>query len=154
MSQKFAEFLEEQGIVWKALDSRDQRQLRLDLTDCKCEDVSLTVQADRDEVDINKIVERHRQAGLPLPPQSVRFGDATAAISYEQGLAATAAAREMFGRLPARVRARFENEPANLLVFMSEESNREEAIELGLIPKPNLREEAVPPPVPASPPSA
>lgn len=150
MSKKFADFLEEQGIDWKALDSHDQRQLRLELTDVVCKDKSLTVQADKDEVDINKIIARHKVSGIPLPPQNVRFGDATNVLSYEAGLASVAAAREMFSRLPARIRARFENEPANLLAFMADEANLEEAMQLGLVPRPSVRDRVAPPspPVP------
>lgn len=139
MSRKFALFLEEQGIDWHVLDSKDQRQLRLELSDTACKDPSRTVQADRDLVDLNKIVARHRAAGLPLPEGNMQFGDATAALTYQQSLEAASRASEMFARLPSRVRARFLNEPGELLRFMADPGNREEAYSLGLIKRPSVR---------------
>lgn len=157
MSRKFAEFLAEQGIVWSALDSTDQRQLRLDLSDTRCEDVSLTVQADRNEVDINKIVERHRNAGIPLPPANLQFGDGTALLSYEEALAAVSRSREMFAALPSKVRLRFGNEPGEFLAFMRDPANLEESYELGVRKRPSVRQPPAspsPPAAPAVPPSA
>jgi phage internal scaffolding protein len=43
------------------------------------------------------------------------------------------AAEDEFDALPAQIRARFENEPANLIDFLSNEQNRDEAEKLGLV---------------------
>ena len=37
--------------------------------------------------------------------------------------------------LPSRVRRRFDNDPAELMEFLADEANREEAVMLGLIEK-------------------
>ncbi len=57
-----------------------------------------------------------------------------------------------FDSLPSHVRTRFHNEPGELLDFCADSSNREEAIELGIIPKPEQLEPETPPePPPVTP---
>ena len=46
------------------------------------------------------------------------------------------AADDAFMALPAAVRERFNNDPAELVDFVSDVNNRSEAIDLGLIPPP------------------
>jgi phage internal scaffolding protein len=45
------------------------------------------------------------------------------------------AAQDEFEALPAQIRARFDNDPANLIEFLENENNRPEAEELGLVEK-------------------
>lgn len=45
------------------------------------------------------------------------------------------AINEEFMKLPAKTRAMFENNPANMLDFIADDSNIEQAIELGILPK-------------------
>ena len=45
-------------------------------------------------------------------------------------------ARSIFAQLPSELRKRFHNDPAELVVFMSDSANVEEAISLGLMSKP------------------
>lgn len=145
MSRKFAEFLEEQGIVWDKVAAADKRQLVLDLSSTKCEEPSMTVQADRAEVDINMIVARHKAAGIPLPPSNLTFGDGTELLTYEAALSAVVRAKELFARLPAATRLRFGNEPGEFMAFMADPAMVEESYSLGLRKRPKPEPPAVPP---------
>lgn len=100
---------------------------------------SLTKQAFKDECDINVIMRRYERSGvLPVNMRGEpRYVDCTS-IDYLESMRVVADARSAFESLPARVRARFEHDPARLMEFLADERNREEARELGL-----LRPEAV-----------
>ena len=100
----------------------------------RCEDASLTQQHQKDQADINFIVEQFNVTGiLPAAPVSPQFGDFSGIGDYQSALNAIMAMEDEFMALPANVRARFENDPEKLLDFMSNDKNREEAIKLGLI---------------------
>ena len=53
-------------------------------------------------------------------------------------------AQEMFMQLPSQLRARFANDPAELLQWLSRPENKEEAIELGLFSKPAVETPEMP----------
>ena len=100
----------------------------------RCEDASLTQQHQKDQADINFIVEQFNVTGiLPTAPVSPKFGDFTGIYDYQSALNAVIEAEDEFMSLPANLRSRFENDPVNLINFLSNEENRQEAIELGLI---------------------
>lgn len=65
--------------------------------------------------------------------QSVaQYLDVTGA-DFQEAQNLIAGARSMFNELPASMRERFDNQPAQLLAFLEKEENREEAIKLGLL---------------------
>ena len=101
-----------------------------------CEEPSLAQQHFKDECDINTILERFNITGLlpqaPLPP---RYGDFSGIGDYHTALNRVLAAQDEFEALPAQIRARFQNDPAQLIEFLQNENNRAEAEELGLIDK-------------------
>ena len=100
----------------------------------RCEDASLTQQHQKDQADINFIVDQFNVTGiLPTAPVSPQYGDFSGIGDYQSALNAIMAMEDEFMSLPANVRARFENDPEKLLDFMSNDKNREEAIKLGLI---------------------
>lgn len=103
-----------------------------------CLDQSLTQQSFKEESDINTIVERFGLTGqLPdnvLPPQ---YGDFTGVVDYHSAMNAVAQAGEAFDALPAVMRARFGNDPANLIAFLEDPSNQAEAVSLGLVNAPS-----------------
>lgn len=109
-----------------------------DLTGLKCEDPSLAQQHMKDETDINNIVEQYGVTGqLPAAPVNVpTYGDFTGTNDYRQALDMVMAADYAFMSLPANVRERFNNDPAELVDFVSDINNRSAAIDLGLIPPP------------------
>lgn len=114
----------------------------------KCEDISLTQQSAKDECDINKIMERAMN-GI-MPPGSSRepvYGDFTSsADDYHHAMNIVAEAREAFDTLPASVRARFQNDPAEILEFLADGENFDEAVKLGLIEKPPAEDLSTAPP--------
>jgi phage internal scaffolding protein len=103
-------------------------------TGLKCEDKSLAQQHMRDECDINVIVERFGVTGeLPMAPIEPSYGDFSGVSDYHSALNAIRASEEAFMALPAKLRAKFDHDPNALLEFLQNETNRDEAIELGLI---------------------
>lgn len=108
-----------------------------------CLDPSLAVQDQRDEVDINTIVERFRITGLP--PEDVRAptsGDFTDVVDFRGAMDAIVAARESFQRMLAPVRERFDNDPARFVDFCSDAKNRAEMLKMGLLDPDKVRKPA------------
>lgn len=91
-----------------------------------------------DEADINKQMALWRRPGVGVPPRVVppSYGDFTNASDYLEACQRVVDAQEAFNSLPAKVRRRFENSPAQLLDFVADPANTEEAIELGLVEAP------------------
>jgi phage internal scaffolding protein len=100
---------------------------------------SRTQQHFKSECDINHILERFNVTGQ-LPPGSVQpqYGDFSGITDYQSALNAVMAAQDSFLALPAKVRARFDNNAALFVEFASDEANKDEMKALGL-----LRPEAV-----------
>ena len=110
-----------------------------------CEEPSLTQQHFKDETDINNILRQFNITGLlPEQPLSPRYGDFTGIGDYHSALNAVIAAEDKFLALPANLRARFENDPAQLIAFLSDENNRSEAEKLGLLEIPKAESTVTP----------
>lgn len=86
------------------------------------------------DADINVIVDRYLKKGQLPPITKVRpvFGDFSK-VDFQESLDVVMNAKEMFEALPSKVRERFYNDPGNMVSFMSDKNNREEAEKLGLI---------------------
>jgi len=101
-----------------------------------CEEPSLAQQHFKDECDINNILRQFNVTGLlPESPLSPRYGDFTGIGDYHTALNRVIAAQDEFEALPAQIRARFNNDPAELISFLEDDKNRPEAEELGLVEK-------------------
>ena len=102
----------------------------------------------KDETDINNIVAQYGVTGqFPEAPLRVpTYGDFTGTIDYRQALDMVMAADDAFMALPANIRERFNNDPAELVDFVSDINNRSEAIDLGLIPPPAKPDGVIPSP--------
>jgi len=101
-----------------------------------CEEPSLAQQHFKEECDINNILQKFNITGLlPEAPLSPRYGDFTGIGDYHTALNRVIAAQDEFEALPAQIRARFQNDPAQLIEFLENESNRPEAEKLGLVEK-------------------
>lgn len=97
----------------------------------------LTQQHMGDASDINHIMERHRRTGLLAGPgrpsgRKPNFGNISGE-SFHEMLVRLQTIQGEFSGLPAKIRRRFGNNPENLLHFLGDASNIEEAIELGLV---------------------
>jgi phage internal scaffolding protein len=101
-----------------------------------CEEPSLAQQHFKEECDINTILEKFNITGL-LPEQTLspRYGDFTGIGDYHTAMNRVLAVQDEFEALPAQIRARFGNDPAQLIEFMENSENRPEAEELGLVDK-------------------
>lgn len=97
---------------------------------------SKTQQHFRDECNINTIMAKARKTGfLPVTGRQAQFMDCvTSSVPFHEMHNKVAAAKESFAALPAYIRKFFDNNPINLISFLSDENNRDQAIELGLIP--------------------
>lgn len=98
----------------------------------------MTKQAFKDECDINNIVRRNAdgQAVTHLNPNTPQYGDFANVDDYQTAIHAVRAAEEQFAALPALIRERMANDPANLVAFAQDPNNLDEAVKLGLIPAP------------------
>lgn len=109
--------------------------------------VSMTQQHFKDECDINNILKSYR-GKVPASDEPAYFMDCTVTdlqSAYE--IAEDIGAR--FDSLDSEVRARFNNNPLELLEFVHNADNETAAIELGLLPKPAPASEPAPAPEPA-----
>ena len=102
---------------------------------------SLTQQHFADECDINNIVEKYMITGVlgdPMASPSVlpQYGDYSSVEDFHTAQNIIAQASQMFDTLPAQLRKRFNNDPAEMLSFLEDENNRDEAIHLGLVNSP------------------
>lgn len=103
-----------------------------------CKDASLTRQEYVRECDLNDIMRRYAAGLAPLPVGSREpmYGDFSAVPDYQGALQIVIDAQSRFSELPSDLRKRFANDPAQLMEFLSDESNRDEAVRLGLLPAP------------------
>lgn len=98
---------------------------------------SMTQQHHKDDTDINVIVRRFGITGqLPQNFKAPLEGDFTNITDYTSAVRLVQEAGDAFAKLPAVQRDRFGNDPAQMLAFLYDGKNREEAIKLGMIPKP------------------
>lgn len=95
------------------------------------------------EADINFLLARYKNTGSLYTADEMikatrrpQFGDFTGIPDYQETLNKVNAALEMFSELPLKIRQRFNDSPTELLAFLQDESNRDEAIELGLVDAP------------------
>jgi len=95
----------------------------------------LAVQAFKDESDINTMMRRFGITGqLSQSASEPFYGDFTDVSDYHAALERVRSAQAEFATLPAAVRARFGNDPAELIGFMQDPNNEGEARKLGLLP--------------------
>lgn len=89
------------------------------------------------ESDINQILNQYQTSGvLPdLNPGTPQYADLTDPIfsDYQTAMNTVLEADYAFSRLPAKVRERFSNNPADLILFVQDPANLEEAHKLGLL---------------------
>lgn len=93
---------------------------------------TLTKQEFKDECDINRIMARALRHGvLPQQPGAL-YGDFSEVGDYQEAQNIILHAQQQFAALPSKVRERFDNDPANMLRFVSDPKNKEEGRKLGL----------------------
>lgn len=116
---------------------------------------SLTRQEFADECDINQILEKYQTQGIVPETNKIQpvYVDLTdpAYMDYQQAMNTVIEADYAFNRLPAKVRERFNNNPADLIMFVQDPANIQEAHKLGLL-RDDYKSPSTPPePKPAEP---
>lgn len=105
---------------------------------------TMVQQSLKDETDINKIMAKYEKHGVltHVMKYAGDYGDFSTVPDYREGLDRVIAAQNMFMELPAKIRDRFGNNPANFIEFATTEGNIDELRAMGLAPP------AEPPPKP------
>lgn len=102
---------------------------------CVNELPSLTQQNFKNQCDINNIMKKYVNTGhiTHLNNKQGSYVDTSSLPDYHQALQTVLDAQNSFFTLPSGVRKRFQNDPQELLTFLKDPSNKQEAIKLGLI---------------------
>lgn len=109
--------------------------------------VTATEQAKKNACDVNLIVAKAKKLGVKDPcyqgvpevlcPQSKRmYGDFTSVEDFQTNQNRILKMNQEFMALPAKVRAKFDHDPSKFLAFLLDPKNKQECIDLGIIPKP------------------
>lgn len=95
---------------------------------------TMTKQSFKEECDINTIVRRFGLTGeMPVNVRMPSYGDFTGVWDYRSAMDALIQARDSFEAMPAEVRRRFNDDPAEFVDFCSNKDNLDEARKLGLV---------------------
>jgi phage internal scaffolding protein len=96
-----------------------------------------TNQSYKDQYDINKIIDRYNRTGefRPLRKTEPVFRDLSA-FDFEQMENRIAEIEGQFTQLPVEIRKRFDHSALEMLRFLENPKNRDEAIKLGLVKPP------------------
>lgn len=125
-----------------------------DQTGLACPEATLTQQQFLQESDINYIAERFMKTGeVKQVVHMPMSGDFQGIFDFQSAMNTVVQAKQEFMTLPAKVRSRFDNDPAKLIAFLEDKENKDEAMALGLIPRPRIDPPQAPAPGPATPPS-
>lgn len=98
------------------------------------ENSPVTKQEFADECNINILMSRYQTTGeMPnineVAPQYIDVSG----IEFQDSMNFVAGAQSLFNQLPSTVRTRFHNDPSRFLDFCSNENNREEMAQMGLL---------------------
>lgn len=103
-------------------------------TGLQCLDESKAIQSAEEESNINTIVRRFGISGeLPNQVAMPVSGDFTNIPDFHTAMNLVRQAQEEFVRVPAEIRARFNNDPGRFMDFFDDPANYDEALKLGLV---------------------
>lgn len=97
----------------------------------------LTKQSFADETDINKIIAGFEKTGMVthLNSKEPFYGDVSSFVGYQEALDVVQRANDLFMGMDARVRERFANDPEQMVAFLEDSRNLDEAVSLGMVIK-------------------
>jgi len=113
---------------------------------------SRTQQQFKAQVDINNIMKKYAKTGdmsIFIKQGKGTYGDFSNVPDYQTALDKVLQIQDSFSNLPPLVRQKFANDPAQLLEFINDNRNYDEAVKLGLLEKPAV----APAPAPTTPPT-
>lgn len=100
---------------------------------------SRTKQSFRGEADINAIMRKYAQTGVPpyIDPRRGRplFGDFSNGLEFHEALTRVREAERTFSLIPAHVRSYVKNDVGNFLDLIYNPERRLECVKLGILPK-------------------
>lgn len=94
------------------------------------------------DCDINVIMKRYKKTGIlgnPLLYRDGSYGDFSSGADFAEVMRKVKDVQNIFSELPSDVRSRFKNDPQNMLDFLVDPKNDDEAIKLGLKNKPKSK---------------
>jgi len=95
---------------------------------------TMTEQNHRPLMDVNAIVARARKGIMPeIRAQEPVYGNFDSGEDFFSAQCKVAQARQEFSMLPANIKKRFRQDVGELIDFLDDPENRDEAISLGLI---------------------
>lgn len=98
---------------------------------------SMTQQQFQQSCDLKTIIRQRSALGIPLEipndPFDGAIQDFTGVNDYRQNLHRVMKANDAFMALPAQIRKKFDNDPAELIAFLEKDENYDEALSLGLL---------------------
>lgn len=108
---------------------------------------SMTQQQHKEAVNVNNIIKKYHKTGMitHLAKTKGVYGDFTKVKDYQTAVAQVMYAHESFMGLSSEIRTRFNNDPGELLKFIGDKKNFDEAVALGIIEKPADKTPAAPP---------
>lgn len=154
MSDKKTLTMRDDRMATKIIERRENGTLRVA---SKPVGETLTEQQFKKQVDVNNIIAKFKKTGSITHLRNQASGvymDLAAQPDYEESLNKVIKAEKAFSEIPAQVRKRFGNDPQQMLSFLANPANQEEAIKLGLRTRPpqqkgpsptNTPENTVPP---------
>jgi phage internal scaffolding protein len=106
---------------------------------------SMTKQSFKEQCDINKIVGRFIKTGTltHFREKAGSYGDFTQVKDFQSAMQSVLAAEDAFELLPSELRKRFNQNPSEMISFLDNPANMDEAIALGLVSKPVLEQNVV-----------
>lgn len=96
---------------------------------------SLTKQEFKDDVNVNKIIQKYSRTGMLTHVRNNpgAYMDISNVGDYQEAITTITQAHTLFDSLPSEIRKEFQNDPQQLINFMSDPRNRDRAEELGLV---------------------
>ncbi len=115
-----------------------------------------TKQSFAEESNINLIMKKYEKTGMldHLNKYDGKYGNFIAAPDYHTAMNQIRSAGEMFMEIPASIRSKFDNDPAQFLKFAQDPENFEAMKKMGLAKEMPDEEVVSEPPTPAAPPEA
>lgn len=119
------------------VENKDEKTVsKRDFCRTKTSGKSKTRQEFTKECDINHIIAKHLKMGQAIEVDTnANYTDVSNIPAYEEMLTKVIVAKQSFNRLDNKVREKFHNNPNELMDFLKNKDNYDEAVKLGLVNK-------------------